>query len=264
MNNNNFLWRILILISFSMLLHVQAYAQFWQSYRQNNAKGGVKLIYQEFETEDVVPGSSGRNITWDFTTIKKGKNRVVKKITSPDSLAKAEFPEANLIEIHGDSIFTALQEEYGRTYNLGYIDKSAELKIEYPKPLLVSRFPISYLDVISRDYTTFFNLKEQSFSGEGKIKIEADGYGNLRLPDTIYREVTRLRITQKQTDFIEKYDKTHESSTTTFMWFNKGEKHPILILRKMRSGDEIRKEGQYLLKVEDLYKSRNKNQNFFD
>ena len=232
------------------LFFFQSFGQFKYRYEQSGVKEEIKLTYQKIDIEDVIPGSSGKDITWDFSTIKKENEFVIRKITRPDSLAKAEFPEANYIEIHGDSIFTALEEEYGRTYKLGYYDKPAQLKIQYPKPKLMSRFPISYLDVVSRDYTTFFSLKEQSFSGEGNVKMEADGYGKLRLPDTIYEKSIRLRVTQKQTDFIEKYDKTQKSSSTTFMWFTEEGKYPVLILRKISSGKEEQKEGLYLKEIE--------------
>lgn len=214
-------------------------------------KEGVKLIYQKLDMDDVVAGQAGPNVTWDFSTIDKSKSKVVKNFTPPDSLALAEFPGANFIEIRGDSVFRALKSEYGRTYSLGYYDKTADLKISYPKPLLLSRLPVSYSDVIIRNYTTIFSLKDKVFKGEGRVKIEADGYGRLRLPDTIYNRVIRLRISQKQTDEIKEYEVSRNSSTVTYMWLSETHRYPIFILKKSTSGVEVFKEGLILEKVLD-------------
>lgn len=212
-------------------------------------KEGVKLIYQKIKVEDVVPGRSGENITWDFTTVTKRDAIVVKNYIAPDSLARAEFPEANFMEVHGDSIFRALKTEYGRTYSLGYFDKPADLKISYPDPLLLSRFPVSYLDVVIRNYTTNFSMKDESFKGEGQVKIEADGYGRLRLPNKIYNEVMRIRISKKQTDKIEEYEVSQETSTVTYIWLSKKHQYPVFVLQKSTSGNEMYKDVLLLRKV---------------
>ncbi|HLS29552.1 MAG TPA: hypothetical protein VK021_01705 [Flavobacteriaceae bacterium] len=212
-------------------------------------KDGVKLIYQKFDVDDVVPGSSGQNVTWDFSTIGKRQSRVVRNYMPSDSLALAEFPGANFMEIIGDSIFRALKTEFGRTYSLGYFDKPANLKISYPKPLLLSRFPVSYRDVVFRNYTTIFSMGEEEFRGEGRVKIEADGYGRLRLPDTIYNNVMRLRISKKQTDEIEEYEVTQNSSTVTYMWLTETHRYPVFILTKSTSENKTYKEGLLLKKV---------------
>lgn len=206
-------------------------------------KKGVRLVYESFDTDDVSPGPSGRSVIWNFTTIRRDSQKIIKKILRPDSLSKAEFPEANFIEIMGDSVFTAMKEEYGRVYRMGFFDKQKNIKVEYPKPLLISRFPISYTDVVSRDFEVIFNQKDKKFTGKGEVKIEADAYGKLRLPDTTYNNVMRLRIVQKQTDLIEKYDVKRKTNIITYVWFDENHKNPILILKRIQYGDKEKKEG---------------------
>lgn len=239
----------IVFISFllsSFQLHSQVKFEFG-----NLSDDGVKLLYQKFDAENISEGSSGSDVVWDFSHIQKTET-IEKKILPADSLAKANFPDAEFMEIIGDSIFTALKEEYGRTYSLGYFDKSSQLKIAYPKSLLLSRFPVSYQDVVSRDYSSVFEWKDKKLTGEGQVKIEADAYGNLRLPDTVYNRVMRIKIHQKQTYQVEKYDLSKKAVWVTYIWLEEKERNPLLILRKNISNGKVFKEGMYLIKSEGL------------
>lgn len=237
LRNSLFLW-IILFTSISFAQRKYGYDHF--------SKKGEKLIYSTFDAEDVVPGSSGRSVKWDFSTLQILPKEIVQKKHKPDSLAKAEFPEINVMEITADSAFTALKEEYGRVYKLGYIDKKNNIKIKYPEPLLISRFPISYTDVVSRGFSMIFEMKDRKFEGKGEVKIEADGYGTLLLPNKTYQNVLRLRIVQNQTNHIEKYDVDQKYSVVTYVWYEEDQKNPILILKKTQVGNKSKKEGMML------------------
>lgn len=237
LRNSFFLW-VILFTSISFAQRKYGYDHF--------SKKGRDLIYSSFDAEDVVPGPSGRSVRWDFSTIQFKSGEIIHKKRRPDSLAKAEFPDVNYVEITKDSAFTAFKEDYGRLYKLGYIDQKTGLKIKYPEPVLVSRFPISYTDMVSRAYTMTFEMKEQKFEGKGEVKIEADGYGTLLLPEKTYRNVLRLRIVQTQTNHIEKYDVNQKQSVVTYVWYEEDQQDPILILRKTQVGDKSRKEGLML------------------
>lgn len=212
----------------------------------------IHLVYQKYQTDRVVPGRSGEQVTWDFTDLQKAKEQVEKYIKPADSLTKAEFPEANYMERYKgkDSVWTALKDEFGRRYRLGYLDKEAHLKITYPNPMLLMRFPVVYNDVVSKSYTSIFMKDFKTFTGEGRVKMEVDGYGSLLMPDKVYPNVLRVRINGKQTDMIEKYETSHASSSTTYMWFEENAKYPLLILDKKVSENKEYKEVLYLQKSE--------------
>lgn len=215
----------------------------------NTPKECIRVVYQKMEAEKLVPGKSGANIAWDFTEVRSTKDRVAKWVVKPDSLVKALFPEANLMEKYDDGTVFGLKTEYGRTYQVGYMNPKTGLKIEYPQALLLYRFPMNYRDVVARKYTSIFTLREHFFTGEGDVKIEVDGYGTLRMPDSVYKDVLRVRVTRDQEDFIEKYETSQKSTTTSYMWFDADSQYPILVLQKNNTGKKTQKEALYRKKL---------------
>lgn len=239
--------RRILSVGFCFFVAVSVYGQELY-YNLQDYQPGTKLTYQRYNIDStIVPGSSGEGIVWDFLDLQQQNDTLVKHILRPDSLAQAKFNRVDLIEEYADSSFLALEKWGGRTYVLGFIDRNVGVEIDYPQPLFIARRPLSYGDKISRDYTADFKMGETQFSGEGKVTMKADGFGTLMMPDEIYDEVLRVKITREQTDHIEKYEALNNTRVTTYLWFDRKHASPLLEVRKYQAGRNTRAEVFYLL-----------------
>lgn len=214
-------------------------------YNVMNYQIGTKAKFQNAVPDEVEAGDSGVNVVWNFSDL-KDSTTVSAKITRPDSIGEAEFPEAKFIEKQEDGTFKAFMEEQGRTYLLGYLDKEADVKLHYTKPMLISRRPISYGDKIYKDYKSSFTYKNKTYTGEGEVSIESDGAGTLILPDDIYEDVIRIKVTKEQSSFIEKYDTSVQKETVSYFWFDEERQNPLMEISASKARGHTKKEVRYL------------------
>lgn len=207
----------------------------------------VKLSFHTLKLDSIVTGAAGKDVFWDFSDLKEEGSPTSSQIISPDSLADAEFPNTNYIEKYSNGSFKAYSREGGRTYLMGYYDPNSKIKIEYTLPMLINRLPLSYGDVISRGYNVTFSQRDKTFKSQGKVTLESDGYGILRLPHKIYYDVLRVKLTEEQEDAIERFDTVNKVKVTTYYWYNRKRDSPLLKLTESESGNRKRAVLQSLI-----------------
>lgn len=217
-------------------------------YHIEDYQSGTKLIYSVCDASSVVPGRAGGAVVWDFMSMPITEDKIVKTIVYPDSLTKAEFSAANLMEKSSDGSFTALRIQGGRSYSLGIMNEEAQWRVKYDNPVLLIRRPFAFGDRVLKDFEVKFRYGKRRFKGNGNVKIEADGMGTLRMPDSIYQNVLRVQSRMEQTNSIKKYETTHKTEMITYKWFTRDNKAPVLVMTITKSGDDFNVEMLYLKK----------------
>lgn len=221
-----------------------------QSNYQNigNFKNGTVLIFQECKTEVFETGNTAANITWDYSKLAKAEETITQRIVTPDSVIGAnEYPDATLIEKYPDGKYVFLKASPDETYLLGFVDAGAKMKIRYPQPVLIAKRPFSYKETVTKPFTTSYSVNGMDFTGNGKVTIQADGFGTLILPDKTYNNTLRIKITQNQSDTLKQYNSTNEMTIVTYVWFDKSHTSALLKMTETKSKYHIGKKIEYLL-----------------
>lgn len=207
---------------------------------------GTVLKFQSCDTIGVVAGNSGANQTWDFSKLKQKSDTITEWMVNPSETPyKDKFPTANQVEKYSNGSYVYVNKEKEQSNLLGYV--SPYMTITYPKPVVFAKRPISYQGKFSTDFTNKFNTSGMDFSGGGTATIEADGYGDLVLPNKTYKNVLRVKITQMQTDTIKQYNSTTSMTILTYAWFDGVHTSALFKISYTKSPSFNSKEVEYLL-----------------
>lgn len=213
-----------------------------------NFKSGTVLVFQECKTDLFETESTGENITWDYSKLKKADTTITQQIVSPDSVGAAnEYPDATLVEKYSDGRYVFLKADQNKTYLLGFVDEKSKVKIKYPVPVLIAKRPFSYKETAEEHYTVSYTVNQMDFTGKGTVTIEADGFGTLILPDKSYNNTLRIKITQHQSDTMKQYNSTSEMAIVTYVWFDKHHTSALLKITETKSQYHVEKSIEYLL-----------------
>jgi hypothetical protein len=207
---------------------------------------GWKLIFRNCNTAGVNAGKKGVNQTWDFSNLSLKPDSTVEWMVDPSTTPKgSDFPTANLVEKYSNGQYVYVNKTTNNNYMVGYYNGTTE--ISYPKPILFVQRPEHYNDSIQNTFIDHFTSSGYDFKGTGSIKIIADGYGTLKLPNGTYNNVLRLKITQQQTDTIVQSGFVTGSSTTTYIWCDDLHYSALLKIDSSSIGTSVVKNVQFLL-----------------
>lgn len=179
-------------------------------------------------TTNANEGLAGPNITWDFSALQKTDKTLTTNMYTYSMWDKTGIiPQANMaIEEAGNWFFFKISNSgmdmYGSSNACGAITK-------YDKPLAKLRFPFTYGDKITGNYSGVIiglDMKETPISGS--YNIEADAHGTLLLPGNITIN-NALRVKQTRT-----FANTDQKEIT-YRWYTNGVKYPILVMIKYES-----------------------------
>lgn len=189
-----------------------------------------------FYSENMNPGDSGVNITWDFSSLNPlhRTTRIFGGADGPAFCHTAGLPLSywndmiaicNYVSYDGDSLFAT--SGYNPIAMGGYT---------YRDPKLILRYPLSYNG--THYYDSFF-YDDAWHSGSidtnfGLVEMWADGYGTLILPDSTYSNVLRVKKieTGKYLDYednfalVERYDYVDEY----YEWYSATAQHDALLV----------------------------------
>lgn len=208
-----------------------------------------EITYIKCQPDSLDFDRSGNRVTWDFMNLKCDGDTLGLSIQRPDSLARAKFPDANLMEIDSHGALRAYRKGGGRTFLIGFYDIPSETTIRFKESMLQSRRPVGYGDKISKKYKSTYAQGTQKMEAKGEVNLEADGSGTLLLPGLVVENTLRIKHHQEQEVAIEKYDTLHKTDFNTYLWFDDYHKSPVLKVTEVRSGDNKRQE--ILLLVEE-------------
>ncbi len=178
------------------------------------------------------PGQGGSEMVWDFSNI-KAKNEFVGRIVY--SYNEDEFERANtrLVEFSTSYFFNI--DESG-IYQVGYASEDGKTRVKYEQPFEKLKFPFAFKD----NYTTNFSgeyLYNSKKIGDviGNGTVEADGWGELKLPNNkIYENTIRVKTVKNYTIV---YSNNNSSSVEilTYRWYNALHRYPLLVLTEFKN-----------------------------
>jgi hypothetical protein len=112
----------------------------------------------------------------------------------------------------------------------GYLSKSGKTRIIYNTPFEKMRFPLTYSDYHSSNFSgEYFTNNISAGQIEGNSVIEADAWGTIRLPgDISYSNTVRVKSEKNYT--VEFTNSTQNVKMITYRWYNSVHRYPLLVL----------------------------------
>lgn len=217
----------------------------------NNAEDfsiGTVLKFQKCDSKEVSEGNSGVNQTWDFTTLKTIADTTIEWMVLPNETENSSsFPNANLVEKYSDGRFVYANKTQNENYLVGFIDAASKMTMNYTKPMLFAKRPMTFGTVVTDSFATKYTMNAMDFEGKGVVTIEADGYGKLILPNGTYNNVLRIKISQTQNDVLKQYSTKTKTTTISYVWFDGVHTSCLLKINMTKSGYYNKKSVEYLL-----------------
>ena len=206
----------LTLSFFFCCILINATAQHKLTANRNAYRAADQLVKQQVEFKD--PGSSGKNLTWDFSMLQPINEKYTLDYFIPDStqmerLCGKEHSTRYYYLQHGDSL-RAVGFENSTTY------------MEYPVPELKLKFPFSYGDTL---FSKFEGVGQYSHRLElavkGYTRVEADAEGDLKLPE--FETVKKALRVRTLRHYTETGKDSIEMTLDTYAWYAEGIRYPV-------------------------------------
>lgn len=219
---------------FSMLLVFVLSAQNQKLTSDRNAyRPADRIVKQQVEFKD--PGSTGKELTWDFRTLQPINEEYkldyfIPDSTRMDTLCGMEHNTRYYYSQKRDSLWA-----------VGF--ENSTTLMEYLKPELKLRFPFGYGDTLRSNFEGTGQYSHRlDLKVKGYTRVEADAEGELLLPDfeTVKRalRVHTLRYyTQTGRDSI-------EMTLDTYAWYAEGIRYPVFESIKTNLIKKARKQGE--------------------
>lgn len=190
------------------------------------------------DTTGVLPGSSGTNVSWNFSSLNSSVGVAIDSfLTVASSLYGSSFPQSNLaLHETGPSIdyFTYFDETASGLARVGHAD-SVNV-ITYSNPGMEYYFPMSYGTTGNDTYSAIYydNNFTASVHVHGTTSCNADGTGTLQLPSVTLTNVLRAHFTryEQDTSFNSNGNYVYQIQTDYWQWFVNGTYYPVLSIQQ--------------------------------
>jgi hypothetical protein len=183
---------------------------------RNAYRAADQLVKQQVEFKD--PGSSGKNLTWDFRFLQPINEEYALNYFIPDSTQMTRLCGQE----HNTRYY--FREQRDSLQAVGY--ENSTTYMEYPTPELRMRFPFAYGDTLF----SYFEGKGQychrlALAVKGYTRIEADAKGELLLPKSeTVKKALRVRTLRHYT---ETGKDSVEMTLDTYSWYAAGIRYPV-------------------------------------
>lgn len=219
-----------------MVISLQAQNLHKLSTERNAYRAADQLVKQQVEYND--PGSSGKNLTWDFRFLHPINEEYALHYFIPDS--------TNMIRLCGQEHNTRyyFRQQKDSLKAVGY--ENSTTYMEYPTPELRMRFPFAYGDTLF----SYFVGKGQychrlELAVKGYTRVEADAEGELLLPKSeTVKKAMRVRTLRHYT---ETGKDSVEMTLDTYSWYAAGIRYPVFESVKTtlsKKGDKKDEKGE--------------------
>lgn len=224
----------IILCIFFLTLNLMA--QHTLTSARNAYRAADQLVKQQVEFKD--PGSSGRELTWDFSMVQPLNDEYKLSYFYTDSIHNQE----KICGQEHNTRYYYLQKQ-DSLWGIGF--ENATTYMEYPKPELRLRFPFAYGDTL---YSRFEGAGEychrDSIYIKGYTRIKADAIGELKLPDETVKKALRVRTLRHYTEIGRD---SVEMTLDTYSWYAAGIRYPVFESVKTtlsKKGDKKDEQGE--------------------
>lgn len=230
------------ILSLLSLITISSYGQLDKFH--NRICIGDSLIKQQIEYVD--PGKPGKNITWDLSQAQVIREEYPIIYSSPKLIEDSIYVIGNdtILKRYVPNTEYFIKKEYGTMYYYQFKNDTISLighenptvRLRYTEPLMECVFPLNYNDEFLSPYLLEGVYSNSSkILSSGNIKIKADAYGKIILPegDTI-SPVLRVKTTQticrSMRSSIYKDSirpNVQDKIIETYKWYAKGYRYPV-------------------------------------
>lgn len=199
-----------------VLMPIQAQNSHKLTLDRNAYRAADQMVKQQVEFKD--PGSSGRNLTWDFSMLQALNEEYKLDYFIPDSLQMNR-----LCGMEHNTRYYYLQQA-DSLWAVGF--ENSTTFMNYTKPELKLRFPFTYGDTL---FSHFIGEGEychrDSLHLKGYTRVIADAEGELKLPQSeSVKKALRLRTLRHYT---ETGKDSMEMTLDTYAWYAEGIRYPV-------------------------------------
>jgi hypothetical protein len=201
---------------------------------QHNAyRAGDQIVKQQVEYKD--PGSSGRNLTWDFSMLQSINEEYTLDYLIPDSsrmdtICGMEHRTRYYYRQSNDSLWA-----------VGF--ENATTLMRYTIPELRMKYPFTYGDTL---FSRFKGVGEYSqrlkLKVKGYTRTEVDAEGELKLPD--FESVKKALRVHTQRYYTQTGKDSLEMTLDTYSWYADGVRYPVFESVKTNLIKRLVKEGE--------------------
>ena len=228
--------RTLFFITFfvSLGLHAQNFQTLTTV--RNAYRAADQLVKQQVEFRD--PGSTGKGLSWDFSTLQPINENYSLNYFIPDS--------TRMICLCGQEHNTRyyFRQQQDSLQAVGY--ENSTTYMEYTQPELRMHFPFAYGDTLFGYFTGKGEYCHRiPLAVKGYTRIMADAEGELKLPEfTTVKKALRVRTLRHYT---ETGKDSVEMTLDTYSWYAAGIRYPVFESIKTslsRKGDKKDDKGE--------------------
>lgn len=227
---------LLILIAFSGVANFKAKAQPTLTAANTNVVIGEQFISNEFSFNAAQFNSSltsGLNQTWNFSNLTSVFFPPINVYFQPNHLPLGPnpYPAANVVTGCDDE-YEYLKVNADSVVMVGYYNHFTEETVDYSNSVKKNQYPFTYNNSFTDNFAGIGDGMGPPVPLTGNIKVTADGYGTLILPNGTVANVLRVKSLKVTTTSLPNL--TALDTITNLDWYLPGVHVPILRLSKQQ------------------------------
>jgi hypothetical protein len=195
---------------------------------------GDSLVFQPCNADNFNPGSSGANVTWDFSHVIATGGHGVQYWVAPSANFNGDsFPAANqsILSPSGiPGVFTV--DDYLQLTSSSLSIRGYEVPdiTYYDDAEDFVRFPCTYTNAFTDSFhATISPDGSPQYYRSGAISVQADGWGTLKLPTGNFTNVLRVKFVENYKDDLTSMGAGYVYYTSLlYNWYKPGVKGALL------------------------------------
>jgi len=204
-----------------LLLAVTAHAQPTLTNANNNFLAGTSFI--QYTGSATSPGASGANVVWDFSAIGTSAGNSYSYTACSSSTNCGTFPGSNVVIAQPPTTGYFIVDNTRQAVNGAAVGST---NIIYSNPEDMLRFPFTYNNTYTDNFSANFTSGGSSFVRSGSVTVTADGYGKLILPNGTYNNILRVKRVETYTDTWS--GPTINYSSEIYAWYSPAKRENLL------------------------------------
>ena len=201
-----------------------------------NPQIGESFTLHSIDVTSVTEGSSGANVSWDFSSDTSLGTNTITWIDPATTPYAASFPNANLCYVIGGGYYDYYSGSSTAYTRHGAVDPNSTV-IAYSDPQQHIGFPCTYNTTFTDSFASTYVSAGDTYYRSGTITVTADAYGILFLPYGTISGVIRLKTVEDYQDAVDLggYPYLIYYSSEVYIWYKPGTHYPVFSLTSFTS-----------------------------
>ncbi|MCD4724872.1 MAG: T9SS type A sorting domain-containing protein [Bacteroidales bacterium] len=183
-------------------------------------------------------GSSGANVSWDFSVLENDSTSLVTAVDPATTPAGGDYPGASVAFNQDDLVYSySFIDNTGMYYMGAKVDTgSYSYQLIYSDHRQFLQYPFTFMNSFSDSYKGISSAAVAEVRVDGYSIVVADAYGTLTLPTGTYDDVLRISTLDTETDSIfvgGVFVMLNEVMRQQFLWYAPNSKSPLFSLESV-------------------------------